>query len=97
MSRDAVGTNNEVLTVNKTQLVQIQMNNWPNDNRGIVLVYATGTETAGEFTPVKRHQLAVKPAEFIAFMATTDLAGKAFVDALKDFCYQQIQDAATAV
>lgn len=97
MSRNAQGTNNEVLTVNKTQLLQIQMNNWPQENRGINLIYATGFDDAqGNFTPVKRGEMAVKPADFAAFAGTTDLQGKDFFNALKDWCYEKIAEAAVA-
>lgn len=90
MSRDAQGTNNEVLTVNKTQLLSIQMVNFPEESQGIQLIYATGYEDGeGVFQGVKRGQLAVPPADFAAF-AASDLGGQGFFAALKDWCYTQI-------
>lgn len=97
MARTAVGTNNEVLTVDQTQLIGIQMVNWPADQRGIILIYATGHDDgSGNFVPVKRKQIPIPPAEFAAFATSTpDLsAAGGFFAALKDFCYQQIQNEA---
>lgn len=97
MAEVAQGTNNEVLTVNQTQLIGIQMTNWPQEQRGILLVYATGYDDgSGNFIPVKRKNLAVAPDDFAAWAAGVDLAGQTFFQALRAQCYAWIQADATA-
>ncbi len=97
MARTAVGANNEVLTVDQTQLIGIQMVNWPADQRGIIIIYATGHDDgSGAFVPVKRKQVVVEPAEFAAWASSAPDLGAAggFFAALKDFCYTQIANEA---
>ena len=72
------------------------MTNWPVDDRGIILIYATGYDDAGTFVPVKRKHLPVPPADFAAFAASTPDVSGGFFPALKTWCYAQIQADATA-
>lgn len=96
MAEAAQGKNNEVLTVNQTQLIGLQMINWPTDQRGIILTYATGYDDAGNFVPVKRKQLIIPPADFQAWASSADLGGQTFFQALRAQCYAWIQADANA-
>lgn len=90
MSRKAHNNDVETIEMDQMEILSITMNQYPPEQKGIVVIFAVGYTENAQFMAVKRKQMVIGQAAYDAFCKTKNLSGKAIMGFVEAWVYKQI-------